>query len=205
MPVYGNEVLNEAVFFISKDGKELKKELKEKLKEFRIKGLGNVIKAGFKTDYNTEIQKKSLDLIKSTINVITTSIVFVETVTTTVNGVTTVQDYYYQEIYGFRKNKFYRIRLYLTPSSSNISVFEELDLNGKCVIPEKVFKLITDAYENKGYIFIFKEKKVYFESISSHPADCQLITNNLVDKINNGNYGVNANFGRGGKSITFYK
>lgn len=205
MGIYGNEFLNEAVFFISKDGKELKKELKEGLKEFRIKGLGNKLKAGFKSKYDTEIQKKSLNLIKNKINIIATSIVFVETVYQTINGVTTVQDYYYQEVYGFKKNKFYRIRLYLAPASSSMTIFEELDLGGKCIIPEKVFKLITDAYQGKGYIFIFKDKKVSFESISSHPADCQIITNSLVDKINNGNYGVNANFGRGGKSITFYK
>lgn len=120
MSVYGNQIINEG-FFLSPDGKSIKKQIKEICKENKEKF--SLTKA-IMSKYNLSLINKVIDECEKIFDKFFVNGPIIVETTTYSNG--SSETNYFQEFVGIKGNKIYSYRLYYYANTVRLYVFNEL-------------------------------------------------------------------------------
>lgn len=184
MGLYGNTFLNEAFFFISKDGKNLKKNIKEICTHHSVHiGQGVFTQFLKNKNYDQKMQKNVQDNLISLFKNkdIRCTCVIVNTYTTTVNGMTTTETYYEQYFTGLYNNRVYYFTIRYTPSKSYLYLFNEFELS-KIDLPADVIQLAIKSIE-PIYSLKFSKHKIIHELLGSGGKTCDSMINNIYNLV----------------------
>lgn len=148
MGVYGNQALNEAIFFLPPEGKKFKKEVNEKLKEMRRGVFQNML-----SKYNQNDIKEVKSFLKTKYKNFTMSPMI--TVVTTVNGATTTE--YYKGVTGILSNGYMYFKCYFRHNGAVAYGFNYIE-KSKCIVPEDVIEKAIDLSNEKVELILSKNK-----------------------------------------------
>jgi hypothetical protein len=158
MGIYGGKYtsINENILFISNEGKQIKRKIKDICKfnraDFTLKTLG--------TKYDEKIANKVCESIRKLFKTcLITNTYFVVT-TTSINGVIVTTTDYYRDIIGIYGNYIVKIKLYLAPRGCSLSSFNELSTE-RLIYPKDILEYaIKSIPQGTKYTIVYSKKAI---------------------------------------------
>lgn len=177
MGVYGNQALNEAVFFLPPEGKKFKKEVNEKLKEIRkpVFNKGMLSKKAYNQADITEVR----NFLKIKYKKFMMSPMI--TVTRVVNngqGTTVVYHEYYKGTFGTLDNGYIFFKCFFSHRGANATSFKYIE-KSKCIVPQDVIEKAIELCDNKIELALTNNKI----TLNNHTIGGKKLKSDIYEKL----------------------